>query len=66
MENGNYIKNLSDAQVIRMYSEVIKELKEREIILTKNVIGELGEYYAIELYNKTVGLPNLQRTQTVT
>ena len=51
---------LSDNEVISMYSMVIKELKSRKIIRTKNVIGELGEYLAIQYYNNTSGLPKLQ------
>lgn len=42
------------------YSDIIKELKARKIIRTKNVLGELGEYLAIQYYNNTPGLPKLQ------
>ena len=37
----------------------ITELKRRKVIRTNNVVGELGEYLAIEIYNSTPGLPNL-------
>ncbi|WP_346907191.1 hypothetical protein [Faecalicatena orotica] len=37
----------------------IKELKRRKVIRTNNVVGELGEYLAIEIYNSTPGIPNL-------
>ena len=37
----------------------IKELKRHNVIRTNNVVGELGEYLAIEIYNNTPGLPNL-------
>lgn len=53
-------ENLKDEEVIHTYSESIKELKKRNIIRTKNVLGELGEYLAISYYNKTSGLPKLQ------
>lgn len=46
-------------ELIQLYSSTIKELKEREVIRTNNVIGDLGEYLAIRHYNKTPGLPNL-------
>lgn len=36
-----------------LYSNCIKELKNREIIRTKNITGELGEYIAVDFYNKT-------------
>ncbi len=37
----------------------IKELKRRKVIRTNNIVGELGEYLAIEIYNSKPGLPNL-------
>lgn len=46
-------------EIIQLYSMVIKELKRRKIIRTNNVVGDLGEYLAIEIYNSTPGLPNL-------
>jgi hypothetical protein len=51
---------LSDKELVQAYSELLKELKRRKIIRTKNVIGELGEYLAIDFYNSTPGLPKLQ------
>lgn len=51
---------LSTEEIIHIYSDSIKELKKRNIIRTKNVLGELGEYLAILHYNKTAGLPKLQ------
>lgn len=54
------LKALKDEEVIRLYSESIKELKKRNIIRTKNVLGELGEYLAINFYNSHPGLPKLQ------
>ena len=51
---------LKDEEVIHIYSDSIKELKKRNIIRTKNVLGELGEYLAISYYNKTSNLPKLQ------
>jgi len=50
----------SSTDVISIYSSSIKELKKRNIIRTNNVVGELGEYLAIEYYKKTRGLPKLQ------
>ena len=50
----------TNQELINTYSQVIKELKKRNIIRTKNVVGELGEFLAIEHYCKTPGLPNLQ------
>jgi len=46
-------------QLISPSSDVVKELKNRKIIRTKNIVGEIGEYYAIKFYNKLKNLPNL-------
>lgn len=50
---------LNTAEIVSLYCKVIKELKVRNVIRTNNVIGDLGEYLAIEHYNKTTGLPTL-------
>lgn len=50
---------LKTSELVSMYSSVIKELKSRNVIRTNNVIGDLGEYLAIEHYNNTAGLPTL-------
>lgn len=47
------------SDLVALYSSVIKELKNRAVIRTNNVIGDLGEYLAIEHYNNTPGLPTL-------
>lgn len=54
------LQDLSDTELIQAYSSIIKLLKERGIIRSKNIIGDLGEYVVIDYYNKTPGLPNLQ------
>jgi len=54
------LKNLTDIEIIQLYSQSIKELKRREIIRTKNITGELGEYIAVEHYRNNPNLPNLQ------
>lgn len=51
---------LDNNDVIALYSDIIKELKNRNIIRTKNVLGELGEYMAVDSYNKNPSLPKLQ------
>ena len=40
------------AKLISPSSEAVQELKRRGVLRTKNTVGELGEHYAIELYNK--------------
>lgn len=56
----NDLEKYSTNDLIQLYSEIISKLKSRGVIRTKNIVGDLGEYLAIEHYNKTPGLPNLQ------
>lgn len=53
------LSKLKDREIISLYSDLISELKSRGIIRTKNLLGDLGEYLAIEQYNTTPGLANL-------
>ena len=53
-------ENMTHSEVIECYSQTTKELKKREIVRTKNITGELGEYIAVDFYRKTAALPNLQ------
>ena len=53
------LATLKTVEIVSFYGAVIKELKRRGVIRTNNVIGDLGEYLAIEHYNNTVGLPAL-------
>ena len=66
------MKNLSVeelAKLISPSSEAVQELRRRGVLRTKNTVGELGEYYAIQFYNKIdpskfvakKKLPNLQK-----
>ncbi|MBT4315518.1 MAG: hypothetical protein HOD55_00790 [Candidatus Thioglobus sp.] len=52
--------------MIRLYGDVVKELRDRSIIRTKNVVGDLGERMAVDYYVNTSGLPNLQDAPTGT
>ena len=54
------LTQLSDEELVRAYPTLLKELKSREIIKTKNLIGELGEYYTKKTYSETPNLPRLQ------
>lgn len=56
----NQLKNKSVSELIAIYSAILKELKFREVIRTNNLVGDLGEYLAIEFYNNESSLPNLQ------
>ena len=54
-----YLDNLSNDELISVYPMLIELLKDRQIITTNNLTGELGEYLAIKFYNETKGLPKL-------
>jgi len=54
------IDQLTPTELIKLYSEIIKQLKEKEVIRINNLVGDLGEYLAIDYYSKTKGLPKLQ------
>lgn len=60
MTNQASISTLSDSELIELYPSILKELKSRGIIRTKNLIGELGEYLAANAYQKNPKLPKLQ------
>mgnify|MGYP001464125691 FL=1 len=47
------------AKLISPSSEAFLELKRRGVLRTKNIVGELGEHYAIEHYTKNSKLPSL-------
>ena len=54
------LNQLNTTELINTYSEIIKLLKTRGVIRTKNLLGDLGEYLAIEHFNNTSKLSNLQ------
>jgi hypothetical protein len=56
----DFLKQLNDKDVWNAYALIIAELQSRKLIRTKNIVGERGEFLAIEFYNNTPGLPNLQ------
>lgn len=60
------LEKLTTVELIKTYSEIISLLKEKGVIRSKNLLGDLGEYLAIEHFNTTPGLPNLQAAPTGT
>ncbi len=54
------LQNFSNNEIIQLYGKIIKELKRRWIVRTKNLLGDLGEYLTVEYYNTIPWLPNLQ------
>lgn len=54
------ITDISDGDVWSLYAYLAVQLKERGLVRTRNIVGERGEFLAIETYNKIPGLPKLQ------
>lgn len=62
METKDNLKNLEISELAKLISpssEAFLELKNRGILRTKNIVGELGEYYAVDFYTKNPKLPGL-------
>lgn len=60
------VQNLETVEIIKLYSKILFELKERNVIRSKNLVGELGEYLVIDFYNSKDELPNLKLAPTST
>lgn len=63
MENQNFSKivnGLKSEELWSLFSFLQKELKERKLIRSRNIVGDRGEFLAVDFYNKTADLPNLQ------
>ena len=54
------IEELNNEELWIEYGNLQQELKKRKLVRTNNIIGERGEFLAIETYNSISGLPNLQ------
>jgi len=57
------ITKFSDDEVISLYPKILKELKNRNIIRTNNLVGDLGEYWCIKNIKKLVIYPNYKMHQ---
>lgn len=58
-EVQEFFAGLSNQQLIDSYSKLLVALKEREIIRTNNLVGDLGEFIVVNHYNGRDDLPNL-------
>jgi len=59
-------QSIDDASLISMYGNIVKELRSRKIIRTQNVVGDLGERFAIDFYSKSPLLESLVDAKTST
>ena len=54
------IDGIPDVDIWSLYAYVTLQLKERNLVRTRNIVGERGEFLVIETYNSIAGLPKLQ------
>lgn len=52
-------------ELIHIYGELLSQMRKENLIRSKNVTGDIGEYIVIDHYTKTKGLPKLQICTTV-
>jgi hypothetical protein len=60
MTTKNILQNLDNEELWLLYADAELELKKRDLVRTRNIVGERGEFLAIEMYNSKPGLPKLQ------
>jgi hypothetical protein len=53
------LDTLTNEELLAAYGDLIALLKERKLIRTKNVVGDIGEFLVLRHYNSTPGLPRL-------
>jgi hypothetical protein len=56
----NILLKLNDEELWLLYADAELELKKRNLVRTRNIVGERGEFLAIETYNSVPRLPKLQ------
>ena len=54
------LSSCSGMELLKVYGDVLSEMRHRNMIRSKNVTGDLGEYIVVDYYTKTKGLPKLQ------
>ncbi len=54
------LEELNNEELWLGYADIQQELKKRNLVRTNNIVGERGEFLAIETYNSISGMPNLQ------
>jgi hypothetical protein len=57
---GVNLEKMSNEELVSLFAEILKILKQRGVLRTGNFLGDLGEYLAIHYYNKISGRPKLK------
>ncbi|WP_242276465.1 DUF6998 domain-containing protein [Bacillus cereus group sp. BfR-BA-01445] len=52
--------NMTVAEGLEHYSRLMKMFRKKGVIRTNMLVGDMGEYIAVEHYNATSSLPNLR------
>lgn len=60
------LSQLTDRELINLYPALLKELKARGILKTRNLVGEIGEYLLLEKFAKDPEKPTLSRAPNST
>jgi len=50
----------SGIELIKIYGNLLEQMRKNHMIRSKNVTGDLGEYIVVDYYGRTKGLPKLQ------
>jgi hypothetical protein len=56
----NIVAGFSDEEIWQYYAACEQELQNRKLVRTRNIVGERGEFLAVEIYGKIPGMPKLQ------
>ncbi len=56
----------SGTELIQIYGKLLAQMRKENLVRTKNITGDLGEYLVVDYYSKTKGLPKLQFAPTST
>jgi hypothetical protein len=59
-EINSFLESLDDDSLWEAYSEVVGNLKKRNLIRSKNITGDRGEDIVVKFYNSTPNEPKLQ------
>ena len=49
MTTKNILQNLDNEELWLLYADAELELKKRDLVRTRNIVGERGEFLAIEM-----------------
>ena len=59
-----FFNSLNDQELITSYGKLLNTLKKRKIIRSNNLVGDLGEFLAVNIYNSRQDLTNLILAET--